>query len=161
MEDWESLARGLRQVGAEVTGTLRVTISAPFGGQHTSPLLPQFMVLHPNMHLGDQTIDMASEGFDLVIRIGVLVDSSPVVRRIAANCRVVCASPDYLCRRDIPRTPVELTAHDCLLMFDSHGCQDVWYFNNVQNSQGGGRPTIAIFRFAVRVIEVPSWLPRA
>lgn len=130
VEDLESLASGLRRSGLEVAGTLRVTLSASFGRQYVSPLIPEFLALHPRLrlsvHLSDQVVDLVNEGFDLAIRIGALEDSSLIARRIAANRRVLCASPAYLQQRGTPRTPTDLADHDCLLLFGSGGRQDVW-----------------------------------
>ena len=99
VEDLESLGAGLREAATEIAGTLRVTLSASFGRQHVSPLLPKFLARHPKLrlsvHLSDQVVDLVSEGFDLAIRIGAMEDSQLVARRIAANRRVLCASPDY------------------------------------------------------------------
>lgn len=130
VEELETLGQHLRRSGAEISGTLRVTMSASFGRQHVSPLLPAFMALHPqvrlSVHLSDQIVDLVREGFDLAIRIGALDDSSLVARRIAGNRRVLCAAPDYLRRRGTPRTPQDLAGHDCLLLVGSRGRQDVW-----------------------------------
>ncbi|OJH35478.1 LysR family transcriptional regulator [Cystobacter ferrugineus] len=139
VEDLETLGANLRRTGAEVAGTLRVTMSASFGRMHVSPLLPEFMARHPrvrlSVHLSDQFVDLVSEGFDLAIRIGALGDSSLVARRIANNRRVLCASPAYLRRRGTPRVPSELAAHDCLLLFGAKGRQDTW---NLLDASGRG-----------------------
>ncbi|EPX58847.1 Transcriptional regulator, LysR family [Cystobacter fuscus DSM 2262] len=131
VEDLEALGDSLRRSGAEVAGTLRVATSASFGRMHVSPLLPAFMARHPrvrlSVHLSDQFVDLVSEGFDLAIRIGALGDSSLVARRIANNRRVLCASPAYLRRRGTPRSPDDLAAHDCLLLFGAKGRQDTWH----------------------------------
>lgn len=130
VEDLESLGAGLRDAATAVAGTLRVTLSASFGRQYLSPLLPKFLARHPRLrlsvHLSDQVVDLVSEGFDLAIRIGVLEDSRLVARRIAVNQRLLCASPEYLARRGRPRDPQALAGHDCLLLFGSSGRQDVW-----------------------------------
>jgi DNA-binding transcriptional LysR family regulator len=55
------------------------------------------------------------EGYDLVIRIAALEDSSLVARKLAPARRVLCAAPGYLERRGQPRRPAELVAHECLL----------------------------------------------
>ena len=143
IEELESLGAELRGVANEVAGTLRVTLSATFGRQYVSPLLPDFLARHPGLHLSvhlsDHFVDLVSEGFDLAIRIGALEDSSLVARRIAPNQRVVCASPDYLARRGEPRTPEELAAHDCLLLSGRDGVHDVWRFSTLDGGEAGMR----------------------
>lgn len=134
VEDLEALTGGLRQGATEVTGTLRVTLPASFGRQYISPLLPEFLARYPrvrlSVNLNDQMLDLIGSGFDLGIRVGALDDSGLVARQLAVNRRVLCASPDYLRRHPAPRTPAELTAHDCLLLVGSQGRQDVWRFGD-------------------------------
>ncbi|RZA31662.1 MAG: LysR family transcriptional regulator [Lysobacteraceae bacterium] len=138
VEDLESLGSDLRQAASGIAGTLRVTLSASFGRQHVSPLVPGFLKRYPkvrlSVHLTDHVVDLVSEGFDLAIRIGALEDSRLVARHIAPNRRVLCASPDYLRRRGTPQRPEQLADHDCLLLFGSRGRQDVW---RLQDPQGG------------------------
>jgi DNA-binding transcriptional LysR family regulator len=134
VEDLEALTGGLRQAAEEITGTLRVTASASFGRQYLSPLLPEFLALHPrvklSINLTDQMVDLVSAGFDMAIRIGALDDSTLVARKLAVNHRVLCASPDYVSRHGAPRTPQELTEHECVLLVGTQGRQDVWRFGD-------------------------------
>jgi DNA-binding transcriptional LysR family regulator len=130
VEDLEALTTGLRQSAHEVTGTLRVTLSASFGRQYISPLLPEFLERHPrvrlSVHLSDEMLDLVSAGFDLAIRIGALGDSSLVARKLAVNRRVLCAAPSYLDRHGRPRAPSDLADHQCLVLVGSNGRQDTW-----------------------------------
>jgi len=139
VEDLELLGSDLRETGTEIAGTLRVALSASFGRQYVSPLLPQFLALHRkvriSVHLSDQVVDLVSEGFDLAIRIGALEDSSLVARPIAPNRRVLCASPAYLRRRGAPEFPGDLAEHDCLLLFGSNGRQDVWQLQDAKGEE--------------------------
>ena len=144
LEELESLDADLRGTSGEVIGTLRVTLSAAFGRMWVSPLLPLFMARHPRLglstHLSDHYVDLAGEGFDLAIRMGAMEDSGLVSRRIAADRRVACASPDYLRRRGEPRTPDELAAHECLILSGRNGRRDVWRFA----TPGGGETSVRV-----------------
>lgn len=130
VEELEQLGARLKQRGGEVSGTLRVTVSASFGRQYISPLLPEFLAAHPKLQvsldLDDRVVDLVGAGYDLAIRIGALNDSSLVSRQLAVNERVLCASPDYLARRGEPRSPADLAGHDCLLLTGRDGRQDLW-----------------------------------
>ena len=130
VEDLEALADGLRRTGSGVAGTLRVTMSSTFGRLYISPLLPEFLALHPGVRvsvdLDDAKVDLVSAGMDLAIRIGDLDDSTLVARQLAVNRRVLCASPAYLARHGAPQTPVDLAVHECLLLVGSQGRQDTW-----------------------------------
>lgn len=143
VEELASLGADLRHTSTEVGGTLRVTLSATFGRQYVSPLLPEFMAMHPRLrlsvHLTDRQVDLVSEGYDLAIRIGRLADSTLVARRIASNQRVVCASPDYLSRHGLPITPEDLVNHDCLLLSGRDGLHDLWRFTAGDGAERGVR----------------------
>ena len=103
---------------ADPRGTLRVALPASFGNQHVAPLVPRFAERYPDVQLAlslsDRTVNVVEEGFDLAIRIADLADSSLAARKLAPNRRVVCASPAYLRRHGAPRTPEDLTKHNCL-----------------------------------------------
>jgi DNA-binding transcriptional LysR family regulator len=120
----------LREGATGVSGTLRVTMSAGFGREYVSPLLPEFLARHPKLrlfaHLSDELVDVVGAGFDLAIRIGRLDDSSLVARPLASNRRLLCAAPAYLDRHGRPRTPGDLARHECLLLTGRNGVQDVW-----------------------------------
>jgi DNA-binding transcriptional LysR family regulator len=98
---------------------LRVALPASFGNQHVAPLIPGFAARHPKVQLAlslsDRYVNVIEEGFDLAVRIAELEDSSLAARKLAPNRRVVCASPEYLRRHGAPRTPAELTQHNCLV----------------------------------------------
>jgi DNA-binding transcriptional LysR family regulator len=72
------------------------------------------------------------------VRIGALADSTLVALPAGEVRRVVCASPEYLARAGVPRTPRDLRAHACL-RFAGLGSTREWTF------QEAGR------RFAVPV----------
>ena len=103
---------------AEPIGTLRITAPLSFGVRRLSPLLGEFMQLHPRLRvmltLDDGYRDIVSEGLDLAIRIGELKESTLVARRLADVQRFFCASPAYLECYGIPQKPADLIAHACL-----------------------------------------------
>ncbi|MCS3745255.1 DNA-binding transcriptional LysR family regulator [Xanthomonas arboricola] len=138
VDDLEALADDLRESAHDVGGTLRVTLSASFGRQYISPLLPAFQARHPRLrisaHLSDDLVDLVQQGFDLAIRIGALDDSGLVARRIADNRRTLAASPAYLQRHGIPRTPADLMQHPGVLLMGRDGRQDLW---TLQTPEGG------------------------
>jgi DNA-binding transcriptional LysR family regulator len=80
----------------------------------------EFTERHPQVQLqlvaSDRFDDFFHEQIDLLIRVAELKDSNMVARRLATSRRVFCASPDYLARAGIPKTPEDLAAHNCLLL---------------------------------------------
>ena len=62
----------------------------------------------------DRVVDLMDEGIDVAIRIGMLPDSSLSAVRVGSVRRVICAAPDYLKQRGVPRTPADLAQHDAI-----------------------------------------------
>lgn len=110
----------LRAASAGVSGRLRVTTSLAFGRKVVAPLVPRLLREHPDLHidleLTDHIVDIVASGVDLSIRLGVLKDSSMVARRLGPNARVLCAAPEYVAARGVPRTLDDLRGHDCLAL---------------------------------------------
>jgi DNA-binding transcriptional LysR family regulator len=130
IDDLDALTAGLRGDAGEVSGVLRLTAPASFGRLYLSPVLPEFLARHPRLsiqaHLSDDVVDVVGRGLDIALRIGALDPSSLVARRLADDRRVLVASPSYLSRRGVPRTPSELARHDCLILNGSAGAHDLW-----------------------------------
>jgi len=101
------------------------------GQQYIAPIL-KFIAQHPDvkphLYLTDGIDNLAEQSFDLGVRYGHLPNSSLIVRKLAASHRVVCASPDYLKRKGIPKTPQALTEHDCLVMVRVTAPLENWHF---------------------------------
>ncbi|WP_017348678.1 LysR family transcriptional regulator [Pantoea sp. A4] len=99
-------------------GIFKISLPMSFGMSHLSPLLAEFLAMHPalqfQVELADRYVDMVGEGFDIAIRIGTLPDSSLMARRFGELKRLICASPDYLLRTGTPQMPEELRQHACL-----------------------------------------------
>jgi DNA-binding transcriptional LysR family regulator len=119
IEDADAAAAAKR---VEPQGLLKVALPASFGHKHIAPLVPPFAARYPKIQLAfslsDRTVNVIEEGYDLAIRIGELEDSSLAARKLAPNRRVVCASPEYLRRHAVPRTPEDLQQHNCLTTND-------------------------------------------
>ena len=116
---------------AEPRGVLRVNAPMSFGQLHLGPVLSDFLVQYPRVHVDmtmtDRRSDIVEEGFDLAIRIGTLTDSSLVARRLAESRRVVCAAPSYLAAHGTPKTPHDLADHNCLGHASLPGAEE-WTF---------------------------------
>lgn len=98
----------------------RVRINAPvtFAQMYLARSLARFLVQHPALEVDlstdNRSVDLVESGLDLVIRVSRLRASALVARRLAPVRLLVCAAPSYLARAGNPRTPEELSSHDCL-----------------------------------------------
>lgn len=112
-------ADGRASIGAvEVHGTLRLNAPVSFGTLELAPLLPRLANRHPELTvelgLNDRYVDLVEEGWDLVVRIGRLKNSTAMARRLA-DCRMlVCAAPGYLEKCGMPTAISDLANHNCL-----------------------------------------------
>ena len=110
-----------------------MVITAPmvFGRLHVLPIVSEFLLAYPEVTvrlvLGDRISHLLEEHLDLAVRIGTLPDSSFRATAVGSMRRVVCASPAYLALRGEPRSPTDLSAHDCIT-FDAVEAADRWTF---------------------------------
>lgn len=117
------------QLQIEPRGVLRVTTPIVFAALHLAPALTTFLKLNEQVEVEvnatDRVVDIVEEGYDLAIRITDHPAPAMVARKIAPVRWVTCASPSYLKKHGIPRTPQDLLKHRCLVYQDhpslSHG----------------------------------------
>jgi DNA-binding transcriptional LysR family regulator len=116
----DSLAE-LPELGAEPSGTLRVTAPVDFGAAVLGDVVARFAARHPDvrveLRLTNEFLDLVSEGVDLAVRIATkrLRDSSLYARAVGAVRSQLVAAPAYLAARAVPRTPAELAGHEWVL----------------------------------------------
>ena len=112
MDEIEGL---FRQDPASLSGRIRVDMPNILARRLIMPLLPEFMARHPNLELEisstDRRVDLLSEGFDCVVRIGAQPDQSVVARHLGDFPMINCASPAYLERYGVPQTLEDLAQH--------------------------------------------------
>ena len=98
-------------------GMLRV-YTATHIVQFVSPVVADYLSAYPeakvDLSIGERTIDLIDEGFDIAIRLTPPPDSSLIVRSLATWRHVLCCSPDYLERHGRPQQLSELTDCNCI-----------------------------------------------
>ncbi|HTV44593.1 MAG TPA: LysR family transcriptional regulator [Stellaceae bacterium] len=78
-------------------------------------LLGGYAEVSLDLRTGDAMIDVVQEGFDVAI-MPVSPPDSTLIRRILAKWRhVLCCAPAYLETHAVPRSPLDLADHNCLL----------------------------------------------
>lgn len=119
LEDVLEAELATSQAHGELKGGLKIALPLSFGLLHLASAISEFSQAHPQLEFdldfSDREVDLMQEGFDLAIRIARLPDSSLIARRLAPIRSVVCASPDYLQRMGTPKSPAELSEHQCLV----------------------------------------------
>ena len=114
-------------------GRLRVSLPHIVGHHLFMPRLPAFMARYPEIELDlefeDRVVDIVAEGFDVVVRSGELSDARLIARQIGRQHFVVCASPNYLAERGVPKAPDDLLGHACIrFKYPSSGQLAHWAF---------------------------------
>lgn len=99
-------------------GTLRVASSHAFGVRHLGWAITEYLQRYPGVQvdvtLNDRVVDLVEEGFDLAIRVAAKIDPGLVARKLTRARIVACASPGYLKKHGVPKSPEELAGHNCL-----------------------------------------------
>lgn len=116
------------------SGTIRIT--APDHAAQTVlwPVLDKFLHQYPDVHLeidADSSLtDIVAERFDAGVRLGEQVAKDMIAVRIGPQLRMaVIAAPSYFAAHSKPKTPRDLTDHNCInLRMRSSGGVYVWEF---------------------------------
>jgi DNA-binding transcriptional LysR family regulator len=120
--DFEDLRSMFRADTDGLTGRLRIDMSVGLAAKIVLPHLGEFMARHPRLAIdlgtADRRVDVVREGYDCVLRSGVLTDSSLVARPLGSYRMVNCASPAYLARRGTPQGLDDLARH-ALIHYDA------------------------------------------
>ncbi|HZR36049.1 MAG TPA: LysR family transcriptional regulator [Nevskia sp.] len=115
LADMDELQSMFQRSEQSLRGRLRVDMPSGMARKHVVPRLPQFLDAHPQIELElsstDRFVDVVREGFDCVVRVGTLRDSSLIARPLGSFRTISCASPAYLKRYGTPRAPQDLAHH--------------------------------------------------
>jgi DNA-binding transcriptional LysR family regulator len=126
----QAAASDLAERRGLLTGPLRIAAPVSFGRRHLGPALYPFLAGHPEIELtldlDDRRVDVASEGYDAIVRHGVIADSRLVVWKLARSRRLLVAAPDYLGRHGTPTSLAELEGHHGIF-YTNRGAAD-WRF---------------------------------
>jgi DNA-binding transcriptional LysR family regulator len=101
-----------------ISGPLRVSAPTSFGRLHIAPHVQRFLETHPKLdlelNLSDAYEDMLTQRIDVAIRITSGVPAHLQGHYLAANRRILCASPAYLAEHGAPQKIADLSRHRLL-----------------------------------------------
>lgn len=148
----------LSELRDKPSGTIRLTMGEHAATTIVWPVLAKLLPEYPDIHVevvSDSTLtDIVAERFDAGIRLGEQVAKDMIAVPVSAPMRLlVVGSPDYFARHAAPRTPQDLTAHDCInIRFLTHGGLYAWEFEkdgHALNVRVEGRLTFTSSRHAL------------
>jgi DNA-binding transcriptional LysR family regulator len=138
LEEAQALDAELAGQREQPRGVLRLSTSTAFGNLQFTALLTEFCARHPQLQvvlgLNDRYVDLAEEGFDLVLRLTGRPSPGLVARKLADIRFVLCASPAYLAAQGTPTSVAELADHRCLRFGYLHA-PERWRFRHPERGE--------------------------
>jgi len=135
VEELREARFSVSRLHAEPRGSLRISSSVAFGRLQIAPALAEFLVTYPEVKIDmvttDRFVDLAEEGFDIVIRITNDPAPNVVARKLAVVNRKMCATPAYFAHHGVPKSPMDLERHNCLT-YTYLNPQDSWRLRGPQ-----------------------------
>ena len=114
----DAATESVKAASGNLSGTLKIGSPIFYTLKVLQPHLLDFMERHRDVQLqivlDDGASDIIGDGFDAVIRIGNLKDSTLYARKLHTVRIMLVAAPDYLDRNGRPERPADLLRHDCL-----------------------------------------------
>lgn len=133
-EEIEAELAALSELREKPAGTIRITT-----GEHAAEailwpalakLLPHYPDIKVELIIDYGLTDIVAERYEAGIRLGEQVAKDMIAVRIGPDMRMaVVGAPSYFAKRPRPRTPRDLTAHDCInLRLPTYGGLYAWEF---------------------------------
>jgi len=101
-------------------GLLRINAPRVAIVHRLAPLIAPFHAAYPDILIDivveDKLADIVADRFDAGIRLGEMVEKDMVSVKLGGEMRlIVVASPDYVARHGMPKTPRDLRDHLCIV----------------------------------------------
>jgi DNA-binding transcriptional LysR family regulator len=129
----EELA-ALSELRDKPAGTIRITTDEHAARSILRPklaqLLPEYPDLKVEMIVDYALTDIVAQRYDVGVRLGDQIAKDMIAVRIAPDLRMaVIGSPSYFAKRTRPKTPRDLTGHNCInLRLPTYGGLYAWEF---------------------------------
>ena len=120
LAEFDEAERSAGELHNTPSGELRVVAPTNFGLAEIGSAVADFISAYPrlriNFTMSDRLTDPIEAGYDIAISVDMPrgTSSNLVARKLNTSRRILCAAPDYLRARGVPRSPAELAGHDCL-----------------------------------------------
>jgi DNA-binding transcriptional LysR family regulator len=124
----------LSELRDKPAGSIRITAGEQAANSILWPavarLLPDYPDIKVEIIVDQGLTDIVSERYDAGVRLGEQVDKDMIAVRIGPDMRMaVVGAPSYFARRPKPKTPHDLTEHNCVnLRLPTYGGLYAWEF---------------------------------
>lgn len=119
---------------SKAAGTIRITADEPAVNLILIPKLKEMLTNYPDIAVeissDGRLVDIVSERFDAGVRLGEIVDESMIGVPISEPIKTsIVASPTYLAKNGVPKSPYDLDEHNCIaLRLNTSGGIYLWEF---------------------------------
>jgi DNA-binding transcriptional LysR family regulator len=133
-EEIELELERLTELRDKPAGTIRITTgdhaAETILGPKLAELLPRYPDIKVEIQVDASLADIVSQRFDAGVRMGEQVARDMIAVRIGPDIRMaLVGTPAYFAKRSAPKTPQELSEHDCVnLRFPTLGGLYAWEF---------------------------------
>ena len=139
LSDIDEVERLVSSSRAAPKGLLRVNAPLGFGRSYVGPAIAGFVKEYAEvdvqLHLTDRPVSLPDDSIDISIHFGEMPDSRLIARKVAANRRVLVASPSYLRTAGMPHFPHDLTQHLCIVLRQNTGAYGHWRLSKGERSE--------------------------
>jgi DNA-binding transcriptional LysR family regulator len=112
----DEVERAFDELHGEPSGVLRVAVPHELGSVVSSELIGEFLLAHGQvgveLELTGRSVEALDQGFDLALAVETMTNSGLLGVELGPIERRLVASPEYLERRGVPKTPTQLERHD-------------------------------------------------
>lgn len=133
LEYLKEVEEEIRELNISPKGTLRINAPMAFGKRFLVKPIAAFANKYPELKLevdfDDRHIDILAEGYDVVVRVGHLEDSSLVARKLASCPIMLCASPEFIQQYSLPNDPGDLQSLPAII-YTKQGQNLRWNYKN-------------------------------
>lgn len=131
LADMDELRSMFQQGPLALRGRLRVDMPVGVARTTVIPQLPAFLRQHPLLQVElsctDRKVDLVREGFDCVMRVGSVDDSSLIARPLGAFEIGNYASPEYVRTHGSPRDVADLANHQLIHYVGTLGAKSMGF----------------------------------
>ena len=139
LEDLDEAEQQIQELKACPTGKLKVNAPMSFGTQFLTRPIAAFAEQYPEVELeidfDDRWVDVVGEGFDVVIRIGSLEDSTLIARKLAPCPIILCAGKNLIDKYGIPKSIEQLSDYPGII-YNKHAQKEEWRYRDNNNVIG-------------------------
>lgn len=111
-------------------GVIKMAAPRMPGSTFLGGWLAEFLSLYPHIRveldLSDNMVNLFDQGYDLALRVGPMINSSLISRKLAKSQRILVASNHYIKQFGQPSSLQDLEHYRCLSFSEQSSGQDTW-----------------------------------